>query len=331
MTQHYDIFNGDADGICALIQLRLADPKPDATLITGVKRDIALVHQVPIDTIGTVTVLDISLDRNRAAVDKLLAAGFLVTYVDHHYAGDRPIEHTNLTNHIDTTSTTCTGLIVNKLLQGRYVNWAITATFGDNLTEVGKALAAQAGLSESESGQLEALGTYMNYNGYGATVADIHISPATLYRELVQFPDPLKVISSNHPIWQQLSQGYADDMALAGAAKVLKNTTTLLAVSLPQDVWARRVSGVLGNQLANDSPDKAIAVFTELPTDPDGKSKGIDYRVSIRAPLNNRTGADLVARQFLTGGGRSAAAGINRLPDVAVPDVIRVMEQEWSR
>jgi hypothetical protein len=42
----YDVFNGDADGICALIQLRLAEPK-ESILITGVKRDIKLAKQVP--------------------------------------------------------------------------------------------------------------------------------------------------------------------------------------------------------------------------------------------------------------------------------------------
>ena len=40
-----DIFNGDADGICALTQLRLAEPR-DARLVTGVKRDINLMAQV---------------------------------------------------------------------------------------------------------------------------------------------------------------------------------------------------------------------------------------------------------------------------------------------
>ena len=38
----FDIFNGDADGICALTQLRNAEPL-ESTLITGVKRDIELV------------------------------------------------------------------------------------------------------------------------------------------------------------------------------------------------------------------------------------------------------------------------------------------------
>jgi hypothetical protein len=35
----YDVFNGDADGICALIQLLLAEPC-DTTLVIGVKLDI---------------------------------------------------------------------------------------------------------------------------------------------------------------------------------------------------------------------------------------------------------------------------------------------------
>ena len=64
-----DVFNGDADGLCALHQLRLADPQ-DSTLITGVKRDIALVKQVQASPGDRVTILDISLDKNRDALVK---------------------------------------------------------------------------------------------------------------------------------------------------------------------------------------------------------------------------------------------------------------------
>jgi hypothetical protein len=39
------------------------------------------------------------------------------------------------------------------------------------------------------------------------------------------------------------------------------------------------------------------------------------YLVSVRAPLNNKSGADVLCRQFETGGGREAAAGINHLPE----------------
>jgi len=40
----YDIFNGDADGIIALLQLQLANPTV-TTKVTGVKRDIQLMQK----------------------------------------------------------------------------------------------------------------------------------------------------------------------------------------------------------------------------------------------------------------------------------------------
>ena len=52
---NYDVFNGDADGICALLQLRLAEPL-DSKLITGVKRDISLLKQVDASSGDSVTV-----------------------------------------------------------------------------------------------------------------------------------------------------------------------------------------------------------------------------------------------------------------------------------
>ncbi len=41
-----DVFNGDADGICALLQLRQGQTKEPSRLITGIKRDIQLLKQV---------------------------------------------------------------------------------------------------------------------------------------------------------------------------------------------------------------------------------------------------------------------------------------------
>ena len=41
----FDVFNGDADGLCALHQLRLAEPA-DSELVTGPKRDISLLKRV---------------------------------------------------------------------------------------------------------------------------------------------------------------------------------------------------------------------------------------------------------------------------------------------
>ena len=82
----WDVFNGDADGICGLVQLRLAEPR-QSHLVTGIKRDIQLLQQVDAKAGDRVTVLDISLDKNRDHLQRILQTGAEVFYVDHHYAG----------------------------------------------------------------------------------------------------------------------------------------------------------------------------------------------------------------------------------------------------
>ena len=79
----YDVFNGDADGICALLQLRFAEPR-EAQLVTGVKREIDLLNRVYPAADDRITVLDISLDKNREGLNRALDVGAQVFYVDHH-------------------------------------------------------------------------------------------------------------------------------------------------------------------------------------------------------------------------------------------------------
>ena len=86
---NYDVFNGDADGICALQQLRLHSPR-NSVLVSGLKRDIDLLSRVQANPGDNITVLDISMERNRAALDQVLEAGASVFYADHHYSGDIP-------------------------------------------------------------------------------------------------------------------------------------------------------------------------------------------------------------------------------------------------
>jgi single-stranded DNA-specific DHH superfamily exonuclease len=317
----YDVFNGDADGICALIQLRLAEPKV-TTLITGVKRDIELVRQVPAFEPVKATILDISLDKNRNAVDALLIAGSEVFYVDHHFPGDQLPDAPNFTALIDTQPTTCTSLLVDKHLGSQFHNWAIVAAFGDNLNAVAGGLAEAAGFSKEQVESLKSLGVCINYNGYGATVDDLHFHPADLYCEFVKYKDPLQLIASKPLAWQKLRDGYEADMANGLAAQVIAENISSLVVKLPDEPWARRVSGVLGNELANQNQDKACGIVTEIA---DGS-----YLVSIRAPLSNRTGADELARQFPTGGGRKAAAGINNLPKNQLDNFLSAIAEFWS-
>ena len=314
-----DVFNGDADGLCALHQLRLADPQ-DSTLITGVKRDIALVKQVQASAGDSVTILDISLDKNRDALIKVLETGATVRYADHHFPGEIPV-HANLTTHIDTAAETCTGLIVNQVLDGAYLPWAVTAAFGDNLLTTAREAAAPLNLGTTELEQLQTLGTLLNYNGYGSSLEDLYFPPAELYRRLQPHANPFSFINEDDA-FQTLADGYASDHARAEAIEAARSTEQMAIFVFPNDPFARRISGVYANELAQNHPERAHALLSELD---DGS-----YLVSVRAPLNNRTGADELCRQFETGGGRKAAAGINRLPADEMERFASAMQTQFS-
>jgi len=318
----FDVFNGDADGICALIQIRLDKPADKPCLITGVKRDISLVKHVDIEQASSVLVLDISLDKNREAVDQLINASVPVTYFDHHFPGETLPESSLFNGFIDTQPTTCTSLIVNHQLGGQFENWAITAAFGDNLLSVAETMAKASGLSVNDTEHLKLLGTCINYNGYGSNENDLHFTPEALFHAFRIYPDPLDIIRDENPVWLSLLDGYHKDLELAQSVTLENFDPHCLLVMLPNDAWARRVSGVLGNQLANENPDTAIAVLTEL--------EGSDYLVSLRAPIHRRDGADEVARKFETGGGRKAAAGINCLNQHSVEMLKKAMIDRWS-
>ena len=299
-----DVFNGDADGICALHQLRLIDPA-DSELITGPKRDIGLLKRVKAQAGDRVTVLDIALSKNRDALDRLLEAGAHVRYFDHHQPGDIPA-HPHFEPHIDTDANVCTSLLVNRYLQGRQLAWAVAAAFGDNLADAARQAAAPLNLSAGQLAQLQSLGECLNYNGYGETLDDLFFDPAELYGQLRPFADPFAFVAES-PAYRILQAGYRDDMARAVAVDAAEMRAAGRIFMLPAEKWARRISGVFGNRLAVESPAQAHAVLTAKP--------GGGYVVSVRAPLAARSGADELCSQFDSGGGRKGAAGINHLPE----------------
>ena len=317
---HYDVFNGDADGICALHQLRLAFPR-DSKLVTGVKRDIALLKQVEGTRGDTITVLDISMDKNRDALLKLLEDGVSIDYFDHHFSGEIP-DNPSLMAQIDTASDVCTGLLVNNHLQGKYRPWAVVAAFGDNLFESAIAAARPLDYDEEQLRQLEVLGTLLNYNGYGSAIDDLYFHPEALYRKVQPYESPFDFIS-NDDAFVTLNQGYENDMRHAVETRPHIETGCCALLIMPDAAWARRVSGVYSNQLARDNPDRAHALLTEI--------SGNDYQVSVRAPLNNKTGADELCRQFDTGGGRKAAAGINKLPQSDLESFTAAFQKQFGQ
>ena len=314
----YDVFNGDADGLCALQQLRLARPV-ESRLVTGVKRDIQLLGRVFPEPGDEVTVLDISLDSNRTDLVRILEAGAEVSYFDHHFSGEVP-SHGRLRAHLNGRPDVCTSLLVDQFLDGRHRRWAIVGAFGDNLDAVASELAART-LGETEIDRLKELGRLLNYNGYGSSLDDLHFPPDRLFGLLHPYADPLDVFAEGS-VLGPLRDGYASDMSKAADLEPSAAGARFRVYVLPDAAWSRRVSGVMANEVIRRHPDQSHAVL--VPNTTSG------YVVSVRIRADSPRRADEFCRQFPTGGGRAAAAGINHLPHGELEDFIRKFHESFA-
>lgn len=315
----YDVFNGDADGICSLQQLRLSNPQTNV-LVTGVKRDIELLEPLKLQPGDHVSALDISLEKNYAAVQRHLQAGASIVYFDHHHAGEIPT-HPRFRAYIDTSADTCTALIVNAFLDDAQLPWAIVGAFGDGLDDSARRAAAKLEYSAEQLQELRLLGIGINYNAYGDAIEDLHFAPAELFRALHPFKNPLDFVRDS-AISKTLQEGYHADLAQTRQLQPIQSSPAYAVYELPNARWARRVSGVFANVLSQDYPERAHALLTHQP-------RG-GFLVSVRAPIRRREGADTVCRQFASGGGRKGAAGINYLPDADVERFIEVFRTVYG-
>mgnify|MGYP005812950387 CR=1 FL=1 len=306
--RRFDVCNGDADGLCAVLQWRLAHPAP-ATLVTGLKRELALLQTVPAEAGDEVLVCDLSMQRNHAALLRLLEAGVNVRYVDHHKVDQVPA-HAALQACIDVDARVCTSLLMDRLLEGRFRPWALVGAYGDNLGAVADALADGLGLDDAEREPLRRLGEGINYNAYGDDASDQYIAPQPLYARLAQHAHPLDLLRHDS-IGSELDALRRSDLQLALAQPVHAAGSGARWVRLPDAAWARRVIGSFANTLAASEPLQAHAVLQTA-------RRGGGYVVSLRAPQATPGGADEFCRRF-GGGGRAGAAGIDHLPDSELP------------
>jgi hypothetical protein len=309
--QNIDVCNGDADGLCAVLQWRLHHPAP-ATLVTGMKREIELLERVHAGPGDELLVCDISMARNRPALLRLLAQGAHVRYFDHHAVVDVPV-HPNLESHIELGAGVCTSLLMDRHLGGAHRYWALVGAYGDNLGEAADALADNAGLGREQRARLRLLGEAINYNAYGEDEADLHITPARLYAIMARYCDPLELLV-HEPIAAELDALRRADLEQALALSPHWQDDRGSVHLLPDAAWSRRVSGSLANQLARLQPTRSHAVLKPL--------RGGGYLVSVRAPRVAAGGANELCSRF-GGAGRAAAAGIDRLPAAELEQFIR--------
>ena len=85
----------------------------------------------------------------------------------------------------------------------------------------------------------------------------------------------------------------------------VRQTSAGRIYKFPNAAWCRRVSGVFSNQVAREAPNMAHALLVER--------KDGTFLVGVRAPIAKPQGAAELCIKFSSGGGRSAAAGINNL------------------
>jgi hypothetical protein len=299
--RRFDVCNGDADGLCAVLQWRLHDAA-SATLVTGLKREIELLQRVPCGHADEVLVCDLSIMRNREPLRRLLDAGAHVRYFDHHFADEVPI-HDKLEAHLDADPETCTSLLMDRWLGGRCHAWALVGAYGDALTAVAHRRAAAAGFDAEQRAALRRLGEAINYNAYGDDERDVHIAPAALYRIMSRHADPFEMIA-DEPVVGELEALRQEDLRRAMTVAPTLRTERACLVVLRDAPWSRRVIGCLANELAAAAPRQAQAVLKHRPSG--------GYLVSVRAPRAAPHGADLLCAAF-GGGGRAAAAGIDAL------------------
>lgn len=324
--QFFDVFNGDADGLIARHQFRLSFPVPldHLTLVTGSKREVSLLSRVDVRSIAAdaadISVFDISYDQNAESALRLLEAGATIRYFDHHRA-HRLQAHPRLAAHIDTSPHACTSLIVDRYLNGAHRAWAIAAAFGDNLTDTAQQLAAQADFTQEQTVLLQQLGECINYNAYGESISDLHYPPEEVARRMMPYRSPFE-FAQCEDIFRRLQIGYAQDVRRAQAVLPLHASSVAAVYTLPDERWARRVSGAFANMLVRANPRRAHAVLS--------CAANGTYTASIRAPQHSPQHADTIAIQFIGGGGRAAAAGINNLATQDIVRLVSLLEQTYG-
>ena len=259
MTLFY-AFNGDADGLCALQQLRLADPR-DATLVTGVKRDIQLLRRVNAAAGDEVTVLDISLDQNRD--DLLPAAGsgrfgslFRPPLRGRAAAAPRTSRRTSRNRPTSARARWSTAISPAAIARGPSSRPSAT-TCRSSPSRWPRPPASTRRRPPRWSGSASASTTTPTGMPSAISASIPRIWRSRCCRSRI----PMEFVRRS-PAYARLGARYEEDMQQARALKPARQVPGATMVVLPDEAWARRAIGVLANELTQAQPDCAIAILS---------------------------------------------------------------------
>ncbi|WP_375326304.1 hypothetical protein [Candidatus Tisiphia endosymbiont of Nemotelus uliginosus] len=320
-TPYHCFFNGDADGIAAVVQFIHSGFIID-NFFTGHKRDQTLLRHGETLWNAKILACDIELAKNMDSVKKMLDNKCEMCWFDHHGNGEEKLllEYPNFTSNIDIAANTNTALIVYKLLnKPELLKWAIVGLFGDNIDGAALHYCQCLNLSQEEISILTNIGKLINYNSYGESFNDLIIDPIAILHKAKEFKDPITFFQQTD-IGERLAQCAREDLKL-GLSYCEENSQENYIILLPNLPWARRVYGTLGNYLVKQYKTKPVAILVDIGAD--------HYLVSVRAPLDQPTGAGDLCRLFPSGGGRAGAGGINKLYKNSLEQFLESFQTHW--
>jgi hypothetical protein len=319
--KYYGFFNGDADGICSILQF-IQSGFTIEHFFTGHKRDQALLRHGEALHNANILAFDVELAKNMDSVKKILNNGCAVTWFDHHGSGEESIfsEYINFFPNIDHSPDINTSLIVYNFLNNQnLLRWAIVGLFGDNIDNTALFYCKSLNLSTEETSSLSEIGKLINYNSYGESLSDLIMNPMDILHQAKQFIDPVSFYKETD-IGRHLKKSSTEDLELA--LSYCEKDDKDHIVFLPDIPWARRVYGTLGNHLIKKDRTKPLAILVDIGED--------NYLISVRAPLNQPTKAGDLCRLFDSGGGRASAGGINCLHKRELEKFRSVFLKCWS-
>lgn len=315
-----DVCNGDADGLCSILQWRMHEPK-EATMLALLDCDTSLVGRVHTRPGDEFLMCDIPMEPNRSTLLQLLAGGARVQYFNHQVTEEIPW-HPLLQTTVDFSRDACTSLIVDRLLGGKYRGWAVVGAYGKHLTHVADKLAMDMGLVADVRAQLRELGELISYNALVPHEDDACIAPARLYEHLSRYPSPTDFLRSE-PIISELDSVRRDDLYRATELTPYWQDAYACVYVLPDAPWAHRVAGGLDKAIAAREPTRAHAFLC-----PAGDTH---FRVTVHAARNTSVGSFGVDDAEM-GSVRPRAWVIHHLPHDEIDHFIRAFSaSRWGR
>ena len=191
----------------------------DSVLVTGVKRDIALLERVPRqprrlgDGARHLRSTPIAPRCSRCS-----SAASTVEYFDHHYAGELPV-HPGSRAHIDTSPGVCTGMLVDRAPRRRGSASGRSSPRSATISpRPARELAGRCGLDAARLAELRELGESIAYNAYGDTEADLHRAPGGAVPDAcARYADPFRFMRAE-PVVRENRRARRQDLELARAS-----------------------------------------------------------------------------------------------------------------